>query len=139
MHVSRLSALVLFGLSLIAIAFAIYGQITITKTSFIIASMIGGLGFAFALGAPMRVIVLNEAAAEDRGAAQGLLNVSINIGQLLGAAMVGGITASFGGGADGYQMTYTVMGVITASLVLLALRLRSQAAQQKLEASMAAN
>jgi MFS family permease len=116
--------LVLFGLSCIALGFVIYGQADITKTVFITASIIAGLGFAFALGAPMRVIVLNEAAPEDRGAAQGLLNVSINIGQLVGAAMVGGITASQGGGAPGYQATYTVMGVVTASLVLLAVRLR---------------
>jgi len=121
--------LVLFGLSCIALGFAVYGQTSITAYIFITASIIAGLGFAFALGAPMRVIVLNEASAEDRGAAQGLLNVSINIGQLLGAAMVGGISASQGGGAPGYQATYTVMGIMTASLVLLALRLRRKSAE----------
>jgi MFS family permease len=76
--------------------------------------------------------VLQEVAPADRGAAQGLLNVSINIGQLLGAALVGGLTASVGGGAPGYQFSYTVMGLITASLVLLAIRLRSKAAQEEL-------
>jgi EmrB/QacA subfamily drug resistance transporter len=122
--------LVLFGLSFIAAGFAIYGQATISVTVFITASCIAGLGFATALGAPMRVIVLNEASPEDRGAAQGLLNVSINIGQLLGAAMVGGITASQGGGATGYQATYTVMGAITAILLLPALRLRANGVEK---------
>jgi EmrB/QacA subfamily drug resistance transporter len=122
--------LVLFGLSCIALGFVVYGQATITVTSFIAASIAAGLGFAFALGAPMRIIILNEAAPEDRGAAQGLLNVSINIGQLLGAAMVGGISASQGGGAPGYQATYTVMGLLTASLVLLAIKLRRKAETQ---------
>jgi MFS family permease len=125
--------LVLFGLSCIALGFVVYGQATITVTSFIAASIAAGLGFAFALGAPMRIIILNEAAPEDRGAAQGLLNVSINIGQLLGAAMVGGISASQGGGAPGYQATYTVMGLLTASLVLLALKLRRKAQEQRSE------
>lgn len=83
----------------------------------------------------MRVVVLNEAKPEDRGAAQGLLNVSINIGQLLGAALVGGITASQGGGATGYQATYTVMGTITAMLIVLALRLRSKTAEELLSAT----
>ena len=131
MLVNKLGArvLVLFGLTCIAIGFLMYGQLEISVTTFITASCIGGLGFATALGAPMRVVVLNEAKPEDRGAAQGLLNVSINIGQLLGAALVGGITASQGGGAPGYQATYTVMGTITAMLIFLALRLRSKSAE----------
>jgi MFS family permease len=122
-------SLVLFGLTCIALGFGIYGQLEIDVSVFIVASIVAGLGFAFALGAPMRVIVLNEATQEDRGAAQGLLNVSINMGQLLGAALVGGITASQGGGADGYQASYTFMGMITASLLLLAYRLRADSAR----------
>ena len=125
-------ALVLFGLTCIAAGFLIYGQVEVSVAMFITASCIAGLGFATALGAPMRVVVLNEAKPEDRGAAQGLLNVSINIGQLLGAALVGGITASQGGGAPGYQATYTVMGIITALLIMFALRLRSKAAETAL-------
>jgi EmrB/QacA subfamily drug resistance transporter len=129
--VNKLGArtLVIFGLSCIATGFLIYGQVAVSVTSFITASCIAGLGFATALGAPMRMVILNEAGPADRGAAQGLLNVSINIGQLLGAALVGGITASQGGGAAGYQATYTVMGLIVAALMLLALRLRLQLTQ----------
>jgi MFS family permease len=106
-----------------------YGQVTLTTTFFITASCLAGLGFATALGAPIRIIVLNEVAPEDRGAAQGLLNISINVGQLLGAALVGGITASMGGGTSGYQMSYTVMGLITATMLVVAMRLRSKTAQ----------
>jgi EmrB/QacA subfamily drug resistance transporter len=116
--------LVLFGLTFIAAGFMLFGLVDITVAVFITAGCIAGLGFASALGAPMRVVVLNEARPEDRGAAQGLLNVSINIGQLLGAALVGGITASQGGGAPGYQATYTVMGAMSFILIGLALRLR---------------
>ena len=78
----------------------------------------------------MRIVVLNETASDERGAAQGLLNVSISIGQLLGAAMVGGITASYGGGAPGYQATYMSMGGLTAALIILASLLRTRAAEQ---------
>jgi EmrB/QacA subfamily drug resistance transporter len=122
-------ALVLFGLFFIAGSFLMYGQVTLTTAFFITASCLAGLGFATALGAPIRIIVLNEVAPEDRGAAQGLLNVSINVGQLLGAALVGGITASMGGGTSGYQMSYTVMGLITATMLVMAMRLRSKTAQ----------
>ena len=124
--------LIVFGLLFIAAGFLVYGQFNITKAVFITASCLAGLGFATALGAPIRIIVLNEVGPEDRGAAQGLLNVSINIGQLLGAALVGGITASMGGGAAGYQFSYTVMGLFTASLLILAIRLRSKSAQVEL-------
>jgi MFS family permease len=117
-------ALILCGLTFIAAGYMIFGLVDVTVATFITASCVAGLGFASALGAPIRVVVLNEARPEDRGAAQGLLNVSLNIGQLLGAALVGGITASKGGGAPGYQATYTVMGAMTFVLIALALRLR---------------
>ena len=116
--------LILCGLTFIAAGYMIFGLVDVTVAVFITARCIAGLGFASALGAPIRVVVLNEARPEDRGAAQGLLNVSLNIGQLLGAALVGGITASKGGGAPGYQATYTVMGAMTFVLIALALRLR---------------
>ncbi len=140
MLVNRLGAkaLVVFGLAFIAGGFLLFGQLDLTKAFFITASCAAGLGFATALGAPIRIIVLHEVPPEDRGAAQGLLNVSINIGQLLGAALIGGMTASVGGGAPGYQFSYTVMGLITASLVLLAVRLRSKAAQDELNRRAAA-
>ncbi len=125
-------SLIVFGLLFISAGFFVYGQSSLTTAVFITASCLAGLGFATALGAPIRIIVLNEVAAEDRGAAQGLLNVSINIGQLLGAALIGGVAASMGGGAAGYQFSYTVMGVVTASLLVLAIRLRSKSAQDEL-------
>lgn len=125
--------LIVFGLFFISLGFFVYGQAGLTTAVFITASCLAGLGFATALGAPIRIIVLNEVAPQDRGAAQGLLNVSINVGQLLGAALIGGMTASMGGGAPGYQFSYTVMGVVTASLLILAVRLRSKAAQEALD------
>jgi EmrB/QacA subfamily drug resistance transporter len=110
--------LVVFGLICISIAFMLYGLMDINKMLFITASCIAGLGFAVSLGAPLRIVVLNSAPERDRGSAQGLLNVSVNIGQLLGAAIVGGVAASQGGGAAGYQAAYIVLGCITAALVI---------------------
>lgn len=123
--------LIVLGLTLIAIGFLLFGMTELTVTWFIVAGCIAGFGFASALGAPVRVIVLNEVAPSDRGAAQGLLNVSINIGQLLGAALVGGIAASMGGGGAGYQAAFAVLGCITAGLLIFALRLRNRAAEHR--------
>jgi multidrug resistance protein len=116
--------LVVTGLIGIAAGLLMFGFLEMTVPVFIGAGCIAGLGFAVSLGAPLRIVVLNEARPQDRGAAQGLLNVSINIGQLLGAALVGGITASQGGGAQGYQATFVVMGFITATLVIIGTRMR---------------
>jgi multidrug resistance protein len=116
--------LVLTGMGCICFGILMYGLMNVTYALFITAGCIAGLGFALSLGAPLRIIVLNEAREEDRGAAQGLLNVSINIGQLLGAAAVGGIAASNGGGAPGLQASFTVMGCFSLLLFLLAAALK---------------
>ena len=96
----------------------VFGLAVMTFFTFIGGSIIGGIGLAALLGAPLRYIILEEARAEDRAAAQGLLNVFLAIGQLAGAAIVGGVAASRGGGQVGYQAAYVVLAVL--SLVLIA-------------------
>ncbi len=129
--INRLGArlLVVFGLVCISSGFMLYGMMNIDVILFVVAGCIAGLGFATSLGAPLRVIVMNAASDADRGAAQGLLNVSVNIGQLLGAAVVGGVAASHGGGTAGYQAAYVVLGCMTALLVMLGIRLKPRSAQ----------
>jgi len=122
--------LVLTGMACICFGILMYGLLDIGYAIFITAGCIAGLGFALSLGAPLRIIVLNEARDEDRGAAQGLLNVSINIGQLLGAAAVGGIAASNGGGAPGLQASFTIMGSLSVLLVGLAVGLKKKTPPQ---------
>ncbi len=68
---------------------------------FIAGGVVAGFGLGSLLGAPFRYIVLNEAAPEERASAQGLLTVFAAVGQLLGAAIVGGVAASRGGGEAG--------------------------------------
>ena len=56
--------------------------------------------------------------------------MSLSIGQLLGAAIVGGIAASRGGGIDGYQAAFMTLAVLSGLLVLVALTLKSRAAEK---------
>jgi MFS family permease len=72
---------------------------------FILSGTLIGLGLSVLLGAPMRYIVLNEAPAEDRGAAQGVLTVFTGVGQLISGALVGAAAASAGGGAAERRVT----------------------------------
>jgi len=78
------------------------------------------------LGAPLRYIILEEARPEDRASAQGLLNVFLAIGQLGGAAIVGSVAASLGGGTVGYQWAYVVLAALSAVLIVSSLGLKSK-------------
>jgi MFS family permease len=114
------------GLAGVAIGALIYALSDLTITLFIVGGLIGGLGFSALLGAPLRYIVLNEALPADRGSAQGLLTVFLSIGQLSGAAIIGGVAASQGGGTKGYQLALLVLGGLTAVLAVLGFGLKSR-------------
>jgi multidrug resistance protein len=123
-------AIVQIGLSFVAIGAFVYALTDLTITLFVIGGVIGGLGFAALLGAPLRYIVLNEALPADRGAAQGLLTVFLSVGQLSGAAVIGGVAASRGGGTAGYQLALLVLGGLTALLAIAGFGLKSRAVEK---------
>jgi EmrB/QacA subfamily drug resistance transporter len=122
--------IVFTSLMLVYVSVMIYGLTDLRVVTFIGAGIVSGIGMAGLLGAPLRFSVLNETGARDRGAAQGLLNVFFSIGRLLGAAIVGGVAASHGGGTSGYQVAFVVMGIPAAAMVFVATRLKSKAAEQ---------
>ncbi|GAB4505704.1 MAG: MFS transporter [Anaerolineales bacterium] len=93
---------------------------------FIASGVVIGLGLSSLLGAPMRYIMLNEASAEERTAAQGVITLFTSIGQMTSSAVVGAVAASMGGGVKGYTSAYLVIGVVAAVMVLLAFGLKNQ-------------
>lgn len=122
--------LVQAGLVGITVGALLYALTDLTITIFIVGGIIGGFGFAALLGAPLRYIVLNEASAADRATAQGLLTVFLSVGQLVGAAVIGGVATSRGGGAEGYQFSILILGILTACLVVAAFGLKSRAVEK---------
>ncbi|MBL8200326.1 MAG: MFS transporter [Chromatiales bacterium] len=122
--------IVQLGLAGVAIGTLMYALLDLTLALFIIGGVIGGFGFSALLGAPLRYIVLHEAQPADRGTAQGLLTVFLAIGQLSGAAVIGGVAASRGGGTEGYQLALLVLGILTALLVVAGFALKSRAIEQ---------
>lgn len=92
-------------------------------TLFILAGCLIGLGLSALLGAPLRYIILNEAGANERGAAQGILTTFTSSGQLLGGALVGAVAASQGGAA-GYQNAQLAVGILIGLLFLLTFGLK---------------
>lgn len=122
-------AIIFSSLMLVYVGVMLYGLTDLRVWIFIGAGIVGGIGMAGLIGAPLRFTVLNEAAPRDRGSAQGLLNVFFSIGRLLGAALIGSVAAWQGGGAHGYQAAFIAMGVPAAVMVLVATRLKSRGAE----------
>jgi EmrB/QacA subfamily drug resistance transporter len=99
--------------------------------AFYIATALIGLGLSALLGAPIRYIMLNEAKASERSVAQGISNVFISVGQLLGSAVVGAMAASAVNPVIGYSNGYRFIGVVGIILVMLTGFLKNRAAEQQ--------
>jgi len=89
-----------------------------------VAGTMIGLGMASLAGSALRYVMLNEAPAEERGAAQGILTLFTSTGRLVGAALVGALVASRAGGVDGYAHAFRVIGVAMLALAALSLGLK---------------
>ncbi len=111
------------------------GMFLISRTGssmvvYCIASVLIGLGLSSLLGAPIRYVTLNETTAEERSAAQGLVNTFTSIGQLLSAAVVGAIAAS-SPGAEGYGDAFALIGVLGLVLLAAALLLKRRSLESQ--------
>ncbi|MCX6031701.1 MAG: MFS transporter [Chloroflexi bacterium] len=120
---------VVTGAALLAAGMALLSQGATSLTLFIVAGALIGLGLSALLGAPVRYIMLNEAPASDRAAAQGSITLFASVGQLISGAAVGAVAASQGGGVAGYSAAYLVIGAVAVVLTLLALSLKGRAAE----------
>jgi hypothetical protein len=61
----------------------------------------------------------------QRGAGQGLLTLFLSVGQLSGAALVGGVAASQNGAAGGYQQAMLAIGALMLAALALSAGLKS--------------
>jgi len=116
--------LVTVSLTMVVISVLTFGLAPISFATFIAASVTGSIGLGGVLGAPLRLLILDNSLPSERGAAQGLLSNFTSVGRLLGAAFVGSIAASAGGGAVGYQAAFVGMAVVAAVMVALGLSLK---------------
>jgi MFS family permease len=116
---------ILFSLALLVGSLAIYAFVDLRIATFVLASVLSGLGMAGLLGAPLRFIVMRETGPGEHAAGQGLLSVATSIGRLLGAAIVGSIATSAGGGAAGYQAAFVAMALLAGTLLAVAWPLRT--------------
>jgi MFS family permease len=87
--------------------------------------MLIGLGVGIVVGGALRTIVLNEVSAEQRGAAQGLVNVGTSVGSLLVVASLGALADAMGGGMAGLAAAYLVCAAVMVVMLLLCLGLKA--------------
>ena len=118
--------LVSTSMVLVVISLLIFGFADVGMATFIAASVLGNIGMGGVLGAPLRLVILENSLPSERGSAQGLLSNFTSMGRLVGAAFVGSIAASAGGGVAGYQAALAGMAVVAVGMAALALSLRSR-------------
>lgn len=122
--------LILVGCQVLSlIAISVYAFAELSMLTFIAASIVGGIGTSGLVGAPVRYIMLGEAGSADRAAAQGLLSVVSSVGRLIGAAAVGAVAASLGGGPAGYQAAFSGLLGLGVLILFVALSLEPKAAE----------
>ena len=124
--VNRISTrlIVTVSLSLVMLSLLAFGLAQITVATFIAASVLGNTGLGGVLGAPLRLVILDNSLPAERGAAQGLLSNFTSAGRLLGAAFVGTVAASAGSGAPGYQAAFAGLAVLAAAMIVLGFSLK---------------
>ncbi len=125
------SRLVIIGGTLLsATGLLLLGLFPLNLVVFYLSSVLLGLGLAVLLGSALRYVLLNETAASDRAAAQGLLTVTMGVGQLLGAVLVGLIATTATQPLDGYARAFLSIGIFMGGLTLAALGLHDRATER---------
>jgi len=117
---------VMCGAALLTAGMILLSSLANSLGLFILSGVVIGLGLSALLGAPVRYIMLNEAPASDRTAAQGAIAMFTSVGQLVSSALVGAVAASQGGGVAGYSLAYLVIGGVALVLTLLTFGLKSR-------------
>jgi MFS family permease len=114
------------GLLLTVTGLVLFALLPLGWHNFYLSGMIVGVGMSALLGAPLRYIALQEAGEQRRGAGQGLLTLCIGIGQLVGAAMIGGVVGSARDVLPGYRQSLLAVAVACALALVLSVALRGR-------------
>jgi predicted MFS family arabinose efflux permease len=119
-------AVVQLGLALTVGGLLMFALSPLDWRNFYLSGAMVGFGMSALLGAPLRYIVLQEAGESRRGAGQGLLTLCVSIGQLVGAAVVGGVVGSATDALPGYRHSLLTVAVACGVALVLSLALRGR-------------
>jgi EmrB/QacA subfamily drug resistance transporter len=119
------------GTSISATGTILISFFSTSMAMYIISTVLIGFGLSALLGAPIRYIMLSEANKSERSVAQGITNVFISVGQLLGSALVGAMAASGATQVIGYSNGYRFIGLIGVILIILTFFLKNRKEEQE--------
>jgi MFS family permease len=118
--------IVQFGLTLTVAGLLSFALLPLDWRNFYLAGVLVGFGMSALLGAPLRYIALQEAGESRRAAGQGLLTLSVCIGQLIGAAVIGGVVGSASDALPGYRHAMLTVAVACGVALVLSAALRGR-------------
>jgi MFS family permease len=119
-------AVVQIGLALTVAGLLVFALLPLDWRNFYLSGVMVGFGMSGLLGAPLRYIVLQEAGESRRGAGQGLLTLCVSIGQLVGAAVIGGVVGSTNDALPGYRQSLLTVAVACGLALVLSAALRGR-------------
>jgi MFS family permease len=119
-------SVVQLGLALTVSGLLLFALLPLDWGNFYLSGGLVGFGMSALLGAPLRYIALHEAGAERRGAGQGLLTLCVSVGQLIGAAMIGGVVGSASDALPGYRHSLLTVAAACALALVLSAALRGR-------------
>ena len=119
-------SVVQLGLALTAIGLLLFAWLPLDWRNFYLSGVLVGLGMSSLLGAPLRYIALQEAGESRRGAGQGLLTLCVSVGQLVGAAVIGGVVGSARDALPGYRHSLLTVAVACGLALVLSVALRGR-------------
>jgi MFS family permease len=114
------------GLALTVAGLLALALLPLDWRNFYLSGVMVGCGLSALLGAPLRYITLQEAGDSRRGAGQGLLTLFISVGQLVGAAVIGGVVGSSGDALPGYRQSLLTVAVACGLALVLSAALRGR-------------
>jgi EmrB/QacA subfamily drug resistance transporter len=114
------------GLALTVLGLVLFAWLPLNTVSFYAAGGAIGFGLSGLLGAPLRYITLQEAGESRRGAGQGLLTLFLSVGQLVGAAVIGGVVGSNANELGGYRHALLTVAVACMAALVLSAALRGK-------------
>jgi MFS family permease len=113
------------GLVLLVAGLLAFALLPLTVTNFYLAGCIVGAGLASLLGAPLRHAALAATPGAQRGIGQGLMSLTLQTGQILGAAAIGAIMAAQPATQGGFRSAMLLLAFIAGIAAVVSARLRA--------------
>ena len=124
-------SVVQIGLVLTVSGLLFFALLPLSWSNFYLSGALVGFGMSALLGAPLRYIALQEAGPERRGAGQGLLTLCVSVGQLVGAAMIGGVVGSASDALPGYRHALLAVAAACTLALVLSAALRGRVSRRE--------